>query len=253
MKILKREDLKSKVNFYKLNGWVKIEEFFNRHEIKKIKNKINLFLESKKNSYLGRDINFVSNRNRSQEINSFHKMHDSYWIKKFAQQKNIIKLVKLFLEKNPELRACEYFAKPQKKGLPAPIHQDNFYWKVRNNKGLTMWIALCSSDKGNGGLYYYNGSHKQGILPHKASLAKGTSQKIKNLNKLKNFKKITPSLKTGDVLIHHALVVHGSKKNKSNRPRKGLTFQFKDKNTNYIKSEIKLYEKSLKRQIEIRV
>ena len=76
---------------------------------------------------------------------------------------------------------------------------------------------------------------------------------IKNLSSLKRFKKITPSLKTGDILIHHALVVHGSKKNISNRPRKGLTFQFKDKNTDYIKSAIKIYEKSLRKQIELRV
>ena len=96
------------------------------------------------------------------------------------------------MEKEPELRASEYFAKPKKKGLPAPTHQDNFYWKVKNNKGLTMWIALCPSDYKNGGVYYYNGSHKKGVLPHKASLAKGTSQMIKNISSLKKFKKITP-------------------------------------------------------------
>ena len=42
-------------------------------------------------------------------------------------------------------------------------------------------------------------------------------------------------------------------KNISNRPRKGLTFQFKDKNTDYIKSAIKTYGKSLRKQIELRV
>ena len=72
------------------------------------------------------------------------------WIKNFGNQKKIKRLIKLFLEKEPELRASEYFAKPKKKGLPAPTHQDNFYWKVKNNKGLTMWIALCPSDYKNG-------------------------------------------------------------------------------------------------------
>ena len=51
-----------------------------------------------------------------------------------------------------------------------------------------MWVALCPSDKNNGGIYYYNGSHKNGILPHVASLAKGTSQMVKDLKKLKNLK-----------------------------------------------------------------
>lgn len=252
MKIIKKDVLKLKIEFYKLNGWVKIENFFSPSEIKKINNNIKSFLNIIQNKYDGRDINFISNKQRVRQINSFHKMHDSIWVKNFAKQKKIIRLIKLFLEKDPQLRASEYFAKPQKKGLPAPTHQDNFYWKIKNNIGLTMWIALCSSDKNNGGVYYFNGSHKNGILPHVASLAKGTSQMVKDLKKLKKFKKVTPSLRTGDILIHHTLVVHGSKKNKSNRPRRGLTFQFKDKNASYDKSAIKSYEKSLKRQIELR-
>lgn len=252
MKILKKNVLKSKIEFYKLNGWVKIENFFTSSEIKKIKINIKSFLNTIKNKYDGRDINFISNKQNDLQINSFHKMHDSIWVKNFANQKKLIKLIKLFLGKDPELRASEYFAKPKKRGLPAPTHQDNFYWKINNNIGLTMWVALCPSDKNNGGIYYYNGSHKNGILPHVASLAKGTSQMVKDLKKLKKFKKITPALKTGDILIHHTLVVHGSRKNKSDRPRKGLTFQFMDKNANYDKSAIKSYEKSLKKQIELR-
>ena len=106
-----------------------------------------------------RDINFTSSKNVNRDINSFHKMHDSPWIKNFGNQKKIKRLIKLFLEKEPELRASEYFAKPKKKGLPAPTHQDNFYWKVKNNKGLTMWIALCLPIIKI--VYYYNGSHKK--------------------------------------------------------------------------------------------
>ena len=89
--------------------------------------------------------------------------------------------------------------------------------------------------KKNGGVYYYCGSHKKGIYDHKPSYEKGTSQKISNIKKLKNFKKLTPKLNVGDALIHHCLVVHGSNKNKSNISRRGLTFQFKDKNSNYDK------------------
>ena len=43
MKVLAKKDLKSKIDFYKLNGWVKIEKFFNYEEIKKIKHKIEFF------------------------------------------------------------------------------------------------------------------------------------------------------------------------------------------------------------------
>ena len=87
MKIIKKDVLKLKIEFYKLNGWVKIENFFSPSEIKKINNNIKSFLNIIQNKYDGRDINFISNKQRVRQINSFHKMHDSIWVKNFAKQK----------------------------------------------------------------------------------------------------------------------------------------------------------------------
>ena len=47
-----------------------------------------------------------------------------------------------------------------------------------------MWIALEKSGKNNGGVFYYNGSHKLGWLKHIPSNSKGSSQKIESLKKL---------------------------------------------------------------------
>ena len=137
--------------------------------------------------------------------------------------------------------------------MPSPDHQDNYYWAVKGSNALTFWIALDSSNKNNGCVHYYNGSHKYGILKHEASFAKGSSQKVANRNFLKKFKMSYPKLEAGDVLIHHSLVVHGSSKNISNNSRRGWTIQFKDKNANYDLEHIKNYEKSLNKQIKLRL
>ena len=233
---------------YDKNGWVKIPNFLNKKQLTLTKKRLDSFLKSSKQKYSGRDINFTD----SKEVNSFHKMHDLDWVKKFSKKKNLKNFVKVFLKSEPELRASELFAKPKKVGLPAPIHQDNFYWRVKNSNALTIWIALCSSDVKNGGVFYFNGSHKNGLYDHVASFAKGSSQKIKNLNKLKRYKKYTPSLKPGDAIVHHVLVAHGSKRNKTKRPRQGWTLQFKDKKSFYDKATIAFYEKSLKKQLNLR-
>ena len=248
MKNFKEKDLNKIVRFYNTKGWVKIPGFLDKKELNSIKKKINSFLESSKKNYNGRDINYAN----SNEINSFHKMHDLSWVKKISKKKKILNFIKLFLDSEPELRASELFAKPKMVGLPAPIHQDNFYWKVKNNNALTVWVALCSSDSKNGGVFYFNGSHKKGVFKHVPSFAKGSSQKVKNLKALKKFKKTTPILKPGDALIHHVLVAHGSKKNTSQRPRRGWTLQYKGKNSSYDKFAIAAYEKSLKKQITLR-
>ena len=150
------------------------------------------------------------------------------------------------------MKAAEYFAKPARIGLYSPVHQDNFYWNVKNNNALTIWVALNSSSKKNGGVFYYDKSHKIGLLNHTNSFAKGSSQKIKNEKILQNYQKSFPTLKPGDALIHHVLVAHGSMNNKSSKPRKGVTFQFKDKSAQYDLKKIKLYKRNLKLQIEKR-
>ena len=71
---------------------------------------------------------------------------------------------------------------------------------------------------------------------------------IKNKKILKKFKKITPNLNIGDVLIHHCLIIHGSQKNRSNKDRAGLTMRYIGKSSCIDKTGKKKYEKNLKKQ-----
>ncbi len=234
---------------YKKNGWVIVKSFLTKKEVNLAKKNIKNFLNKNFSKYKGRHINFAREIEKFSEINSFHRLHDCKWIKNYSKKKKIYSLAKKFLnDKEPELRASEYFAKPKKIGLPVPTHQDNFYWNVKGNHGLTMWIALSEATKKNGALYYFDGSHKHGVFKHTKSFAKGSSQKIKNKIVLKKFKKSFTNLEIGDLLIHHCLVLHGSNKNMSKNRRLGWTFQFKDKNSSYDLKKIAKYEKQLKDQ-----
>ena len=240
--------------FFKDNGWVKIKNFSTKSEINKIKKNINKFLSENYEHYSGRDINFLSNKKDWKNINSFHKLHDCNFIQKFSKKNKIEQLVKNLLNiRKIKLRASELFAKPKKHGLEVPIHQDNFYWCIKDAKALTMWIALEKTNKENGGLYYFDKSHKLGLLKHNPSYKKGSSQMIKKNLKLKKLKKSYPSLNPGDCLIHHSLMVHGSNKNHSSNSRKGITFQFVNFYSKVDTIRKKKYEKSLKKQIQSRV
>ena len=238
---------------YKSKGFVVVKNFVSKKEAKDLENKTLNFIKKRIKKYNGRDINFVDNKKSLRHLHSFHKLHDFKTVLNFSKTKKLTSIANLLIgTKKLELRASEFFAKPKKIGLNTPPHQDNFYWNVKKNRALTIWIALSNSSKRNGGVYYFSGSHKKGILKHTPSYEKGTSQKIKNIDKLKNFKKLTPQLNIGDALIHHCLIVHGSNKNKSNMSRRGLTFQFKDKFSEYDKNKIKKYEKQLNFQIKKR-
>ena len=240
--------------FFKKNGWCVIKNFFSKKELEKAKKKIFQFFKKNINNYSGRDINFVGTEKKFSKLNSFHKLEECDYFKTLSQKKKILLIPKYLLSsKKLSLRACELFAKPSKIGLAAPVHQDNYYWCIKNHKALTMWISLNKVSKKNGGVFYFNGSHNHGIFDHVPSYKKGSSQKVANRNFLKKFKMSYPKLEAGDVLIHHSLVVHGSSKNISNNSRRGWTIQFKDKNANYDLEHIKNYEKSLNKQIKLRL
>ncbi len=241
------------IDFYNKKGWVQIKNFVTKNELNLLKKNTYSFLKKNHKNYSAGEVNYVHDKKRFKEINSFHKLDDNKKIKHLGKKICKSKLIKKLLNNSlGELRASEFFAKPARIGLYAPIHQDNYYWNVKNNNALTIWIALNKSGRKNGGVYYFDGSHKLGLLNHKSSFAKGSSQTIKNTSRLRKLKKSLPNLNIGDALIHHVLVAHGSKNNKSSSSRAGVTFQIKDKKSKYNYKKIMLYRKKLQYQISKR-
>ncbi len=226
------------------DGYVLIKNFYSIPKINNIKKNLFKHLEKVKYRLKKRQIHFTN----SKLINSVHHLK---WKKvdEIRNNKKILNIVKNLLTDKIKHFGAEVFAKPAKHGLQVPIHQDNFYWNVNNSNGLTVWIALDKSVKKNGAIFYYKKSHKLGLLNHKSSYAPGSSQKLKNLNILKGFKKTMPILNAGDILIHHCLVVHGSMRNLSDKDRTGLTMRYIGKSSKIMRSSKLKYEKQLKKQL----
>jgi phytanoyl-CoA hydroxylase len=241
---------------YEKNGWVLVKKIFSKREVSEINNVIDSFLKKSVKKYKGKNINFTSNRlnikNDIENINSFHSLSDSSYIKNKSKNKKIATIVKNLLSAKPKYMASELFAKPAGKGLPSPIHQDNYYWCVKGGNALTVWVALDYASSENGGLSYYNCTHKLGVVKHEPSFARGSSQKVSNIAKYKKYKQTCPKLTPGDALFHHSEIMHGSSANKSGKRRRGLTFQFKDYNAQYDRSLKKKYLESLNKQIILR-
>jgi len=240
---------------YDNNGWVKVDKFFSKNEVIKINKKIDSFLRESLKRYKGKNINFLNDSNKGNgvnEINSFHKLADSKHIRQKSKNKNLLNIVNALLNSKPRFIQSELFAKPAKKGLPSPCHQDNYYWCIKGGNALTVWVALDRVSKKNGGLYYYNKSHKSGLVNHVPSYAKGSSQTVSPKVNLKKYKKITPKLNPGDALFHHSLLIHGSQANTSGNRRRGLTFQFKPYNSKIDLLKKKKYINNLKLQLKTR-
>lgn len=119
----------------------------------------------------------------------------------------------------------QLFCKPAKHGGVVAWHQDYSYWQRSTPMGhLTTWIGLDDADESNGCLLYIPKSHKWDLLPI-TGLA-GDMDAIKDVltdeqwEMMENPKPIC--LKKGEATFHHPLMVHGSRENHSDRPRRAL-------------------------------
>ncbi len=241
---------KNQVQEFQEKGYTKVAGFFTPQEVAEINRHVQEYVDGRARELSGRDINFSSG-----VPNSIHKLWnpgEKNFFNTFAASEKLMELVRPFLNDDPELRASELFLKPAKVGLPSPHHQDNFYWCLDDANGLTVWVALVPCGPENGGIFYYEGSHKMGILAHKDSFAPGSSQTVKDLGEIGHLKKVVPSLVPGDVLLHHSLTVHGSDANTSDFPRKGWTIQYKAKSSVYNKDMLNHYNNRLAEQVKAR-
>ena len=231
------------------NGFIKIEKIFKKKEIKKILLEIEKikkkFIKDKKNPNL--------HLTKDKKINTIHdinKFIKNGLINKLSKDRRIITFVDKILGEKSEVRNIEFFLKPRKTGMKAPLHQDNFYWNISNKKALNVWIACSSSNKKNGGVFYYLKSHKDGLIDHELSFQAGSSQQIPNkLLKKSKYKKHYPNLSAGDCIIHHCEIIHGSDQNKSIKDRVGIVISYKSKKAKLNKKGWNRYQNRLKKNL----
>ena len=91
------------------------------------------------------------------------------------------------------------------------------------------------------------------MLSHEPSYSLGTSQTIKKEEyyKFKNCDIILNKLNPGDVQFHSSLTIHESEKNKSIKPRRVITVQFKSVNDKLDSEKRRKYRKEVLRQQKI--
>ncbi len=117
----------------------------------------------------------------------------------------------------------QLFCKPPHHGGVVAWHQDYSYWtRTQPMAHLTCWIALDDADCHNGCLQYVPGSHRWELLPI-TGLA-GDMHAIRQVldddqwSRLQN--PLSIELPAGCAAFHHPLMVHGSRENFTDRPRR---------------------------------
>jgi len=138
----------------------------------------------------------------------------------------LVEAVEQLIGEGVSVLFSQIFCKAPEVGGPKPVHQDNFYFSPSDTDALlTTWIALDEATEENGCLHYGLGSHRETVLEHAAPEDAPFNLQVPAEVAAKY--PMTPSpVPRGGVSIHHGNTLHQSSSNRSDHPRRAVTFHF---------------------------
>lgn len=123
---------------------------------------------------------------------------------------------------NIQLHHTKLIVKPPERGAPFPMHQDAPYFPHENHSPLAIAIQLDDANESNGCLRFYPGSHQLGLLPVQPDGTYLDPAKFPLSGAVQ-----CPTL-AGDAVLFSCLTIHGSDRNRSERPRRYWIVQVRD-------------------------
>ena len=114
------------------------------------------------------------------------------------------------------------FLKPARTGREVRLHQDQAFWEGTYARTYTWWVALDRSHAGNGCLELFPDSYHFPVMPHQEEpdyrwhrvLASPTSDLGDP---------VAVEVEAGDVVVWDSHIVHRSRGNPSDEPRRALS------------------------------
>jgi phytanoyl-CoA hydroxylase len=156
-----------------------------------------------------------------QKLNEFGNYFDA-----LAKSRKVVGLAEELLGGPVELQNMQYFDKVPELGKPTPPHQDGYYFMIKPQKAVTMWLSLGEADADNGAVCYVPGSHTKPMRPHGKTGTLGFSQGVSDWSAADDASCVQMTAKPGDILVHHSLTIHRANGNTSGRDRKSVGFIF---------------------------
>lgn len=151
-----------------------------------------------------------SSHNLSSSLKIYSDLYNSAEIRKLYY-----KLIGNLPNKNEKINSSYFFKANESKEIK--IHQDNAYFNLYSGIDcLTFYIPIHYQSKSRGTIFYFSGSHLLGDIEHVPNGNIGASMCILKNPFLKDYKINYLNLEPGDIVIHNALVVHGTLPNPKN-------------------------------------
>ncbi|MCY4130815.1 MAG: phytanoyl-CoA dioxygenase family protein [Gammaproteobacteria bacterium] len=202
----------SQISYFNENGFIEKLHLFDSMEANEHRRKFDSLLAE-----------FQRRSRDAYSINGYQTRIDFIW--DIATNPLLLDYVEDLLGPNIVLWGSHYFCKSPSDLREVPFHQDATYWPFRPFKTVTVWLAVDDVSRNMGPMCFMPGSHRDGKLAWR--------QRNENVvlglevEDYTRYGKPQPLLlKAGEFSLHADLLVHGSKPNKSDKRRCGLTLRY---------------------------
>jgi ectoine hydroxylase-related dioxygenase (phytanoyl-CoA dioxygenase family) len=210
-----------KIEFYRQNGFVQIENVFAPHELAELSQAIGEVMQSKEGSSVQTDraggnyykvLNQRVNTWRDHGIMARYVLHER--LANLALQLTGATGVRLFHD--------HALWKMPGDSKPTPWHQDFPYWPMNEPGALSAWIPMHDVDEHNGCMMFVPGSQNKGKLTGIDLVNPQDIFAFEESNGMTRTQAVKVPLKAGSLTFHNGLCFHYAHANMSDQPRRVL-------------------------------
>ncbi len=245
----------AQLDFYERNGFLVVEDLISTKNLEILSRRIDEIqqgvLQAQESAKGGQPVGFLIEKQSDglavtakpavRKLTNLAFVDDFF--KSIAASPNILDIVSQLTGGGTELMlySDQAFLKPAFCGSAKPLHQDNSYFKVTpNSAGVTCWLAIDNATVENGCLNYIPGTHKLGLVKHKAT--DDPAHLVPDVD-FKLGVEIPLPIPAGSCLFHHLLVMHSSKVNSSPKSRRAWALHYANRTA---EKSVKSWENMLK-------
>ena len=150
------------------------------------------------------------------------------WVHGLVSHPRILDAVESLIGPNILVYTSTWFIKEPESAAIAAWHQDATYFGLRPYVHVTAWLALTDATAENGCMEFLAGSHHGGQLPHKAGVVAASVNRAGQavVVDVDDRPAVHAPLRAGEFSLHHTLLLHRSKPNRSRGRRVGLAISY---------------------------
>ncbi|MCX6624835.1 MAG: phytanoyl-CoA dioxygenase family protein, partial [Acidobacteria bacterium] len=198
-------DISEQKRSYDRDGFLKVRQLFSPARMDEIESELGRYVEAIVPGLPASDIVYeAQSSGGARAIRNLWRMEQySRFFADLVGSPELLELTGALVNGEPLSMGVELFAKPAKVGSAVPYHQDNGYFNQVPPDALTCWVAIDDSNLENGCVHYAPGTHRGGLLPHKASMVPGNSWGLAEPPEVGSIPEVPGILSRGDAILHH--------------------------------------------------